>query len=74
MNQVIDMDTDEDESEIDDGEEERRIRRYHRHTVNVPVRQGIVPTKDTNQNLDIEKTKKQTIQIKLPQTIIQSRV
>ncbi|CAF3401394.1 unnamed protein product [Rotaria sp. Silwood1] len=74
LSKVINMDTDEDESEIDDGEEEQRVKRRHRSVLRASIRQGIVPTTQMNINIDTEKKKKPTIELKLPQTFNPSRM
>ncbi|CAF3931144.1 unnamed protein product [Rotaria sp. Silwood2] len=68
------MDTDEDESEIDDGEEEQRVKRRHRSLSRASTRQGIVPTTQMNMTIDTEKKKKPTIELKLPQTLKSSQM
>jgi hypothetical protein len=73
FSEVINMDTD-DESEIDDGEEEERVKRCRRSILRAPIRQGIVPTIQTDVTVDIEKKKKPTIELKLPQTLDRLRV
>lgn len=68
--QVVNMDTDDDESEIDDGEEEERVKRRRRSVLQTPIRQGIVPTVQT----DSEKKKKATIELKIPSTLDRDQV
>ncbi|CAF3186273.1 unnamed protein product [Rotaria socialis] len=72
--EVINMDTDEDESEIDDGEEEQRVKRHHRYILRTPIHQGTVPTIRTNLNVNTEKIKKAPIQLKLPPMLNSSRI
>ncbi|CAF0822648.1 unnamed protein product [Rotaria sordida] len=75
FSEVINMDTDEDESEIDDGEEEQRIKRRHQSVLRASIRQGkVVPTTQMNITSDIEKKKKPKIELKLPQTLNSSRM
>jgi len=62
------MDTDETESEIDDGEEEERVKRRRRRSV---LR---APTTQMDPPVDIERKKKSTIELKLPQTLDRPRV
>ena len=75
FSQIVSMDTDEDESEIDDGEEEERVKRHHhRPIVQVSNRREIVPTVQINREIDTEKRKKAKIELRLPQTLDQPRV
>ncbi len=74
FSEVINMDTDDDESEIDDGEEEKRVKRGRRSVSRTPIRQGIVPTTQVDFTIDVEKRKKPTIELKIPQKFDQSRV
>jgi hypothetical protein len=69
------MDTDETESEIDDGEEEERVKRRRRRSVlRAPTHQETVPTAQMDPPVDIERKKKSTIELKLPQTLDRPRV
>jgi len=70
FSEVINMDIDEDESEIDDGEEEERVKRRRRLVLRVPPHQGTVPITQ----MDTEKKKKPTIELKLPQTLDRPRI
>ena len=72
--EVINMDTDDDESEVDDGEEEKRVKRHRRSVLQTPIHQGIVPATQTDISIEVEKKKKRTIELKLPQTLDQSQV
>ena len=72
--EVINMDTDESESEIDDGEEEERVKRRRRSVLRAPIRQGTVPTIQTDATVDTEKKQKPTIELKLPQTLTRPQV
>ena len=74
LSEVINMDTDEDESEIDDGEEEERVTRRFRCIQHAPNHKGIIPTTQMNANIDIEKKKQPKIELKLPSTLNSSRV
>ena len=77
LSQVINMDTDDDESEIDDGEEEQRIKRRYQHllTSSKSPRRDLVPTIEIDMMIDHDPTtKKHTIELKLPTTIDPSRV
>jgi len=69
FSEVISMDTDEDESEIDDGEEEERVKRHRRSVLRTSNRQGIVPTIQIDTTVDVEKKKKPTIELKIPQKL-----
>jgi hypothetical protein len=72
--EVINMDTDDDESEIDDGEEEERVKRRRRSVLRAPIYQGIVPTTQANMTINTEKKKKPPIELKIPRILAQSRV
>jgi hypothetical protein len=74
FSEVINMDTDEDESEIDDGEEEERVKRHHRSVLRTSNRQGIVPTIQIDTTVDVEKKKKPTIELKIPQKLDRHQV
>jgi hypothetical protein len=74
FSEVINMDTDEDESEVDDGEEEKRVKRRRRSILRESIRQGIVPTTQMDITVDTEIKKKPTIELKLPQTLDPFRV
>ena len=74
FSEVVDMDTDEDESEIDDGEEEQRVKRHHRSLLSIPIRQGIIPTSQTDLSKDSETKKKSTIELKIPSKLHQQQV
>ncbi len=74
FSEVINMDTDDDESEIDDGEEEKRVKRRRRSVLQTSTRQGTVPTIEIDMTIDIEKKKKRLIELKLPQTLDRHQV
>lgn len=67
------MDTD-DESEIDDGEEEERVKRRTRSILRSSIRQGVVSATPAVSVIETEQKKKQTIDLKLPQKFDPSRV
>jgi hypothetical protein len=68
------MDTDDDESEIDDGEEEERVKRRHRSLLRTINRQGTVLTTEPDLTKNSEKKKKATIELKIPSTLDRQRV
>lgn len=68
------MDTDDDESEIDDGEEEQRVKRRHRSLLSIPIRQGIIPISQSDLSKDSETKKKSTIELKIPSKLPQQQV
>jgi len=74
FSEVINMDTDDDESEVDDGQEEERVKSSRRSILRTPIRQGIVPTPEIDKTVDIEKKKKQTIELILPHTLKRHQV
>lgn len=76
QNEIVNMDTDDDESEIDDGEEEKRVRRRFHHGDVLPKSTGeeIEPVKQSNATNEAEKKKKPIIELILPQSLRQSRV
>ncbi len=72
MPTVINMDTDEDESEIDDGEEEERVKRRHL-ILRSQIRTIKLVTPEVTTATAVEK-KKPVIELKLPQTLHQPQV
>ena len=70
------MDTDDDdESEIDNGEEEERVKRRHRALLKTISRQGTVPTVvESDLTRDSEKKKKSAILLKIPAAFDRQRV
>ena len=70
---VIDMDTDEDESEIDDGEEERRIRNVRQNRKRLllaqPKGRSIVPSIEIDMTIDTSFQKKPAIEFRVPSTL-----
>jgi len=74
FSQVINMDTDDDESEIDDGEEEERVKRRQRLHLKTSTHREVQPNTQTETVIYVEKKKKPTIELKLPQTIRQYHV
>lgn len=75
FSEVINMDTDEDESEIDDGEEEERVKRRRRRSdIRTPNRQGIIPTIQIDMTVDMEKKKKPIIELKIPPSLHRQQV
>lgn len=79
LSEVVDMDTDDAESEIDDGEEEQRVKRRHRSMSSIPIRQGIVPNIEIDLTKDSEITKKKRtttamIELKIPPRLSQPQV
>ncbi len=74
FSEVINMDTDEDQSEVDDGEEEERVKRRRRSILRTPIHQGIVPPSQMPMTVNLEKKKKPTIELKLPPTLDRRQV
>jgi hypothetical protein len=70
------MDTDDDdESEIDNGEEEKRVKRRHRALLQTISRQGTVPiVVESDVTRDSNIKKKATILLKIPVALDQQRV
>lgn len=68
------MDTDDDESEIDDGEEEKRVKRRRRSILRTSIPQGLVPTIQIDMTVALEKKKKPTIELILPQRLDRHQV
>jgi U11/U12 small nuclear ribonucleoprotein SNRNP65 len=74
FSEVINMDTDDDESEVDDGKEEEQVKRSRRSILRTQIRQRIVPTVEIDMTVDAEKKKKRTIELILPQTLKRHQV
>ncbi|CAF0835935.1 unnamed protein product [Adineta steineri] len=71
--EVVNMDTDDDESEIDDGEEEERVKQHRRSILRAAIHQTTVSATQMDVTMDVETKKKSTIKLILPQTLDRSR-
>lgn len=76
LSQLVNMDTDDDESEIDDGEEEKRIKRRYRPILSASsIGRDVIPTIEIDMTIDRDPMKKKhTIELKIPQTIDPTRI